>query len=639
MTQDWTHYVRIAGHGLSIKNIDRIIEGVQETHVFGIEVDNSLTGYYESFLDPAEKLAAIEAMAKRAHEIGNHAFIYTEGLETITSDADSKEHTFFKDHPDWVQRDINDRPAVFGGGDAFWIDEGDEDVWISPYALEWRKIFMERIRQIAKTGIDGIFIDIPYWMTHFDGWEDTWASFDSYTVDAFRQKTGLDAKKDFKLGDFSDPNFRKWIDFRITTLTDFMAEVSENAKSVNPEIKVIAEIYPGLDETAVRVGADVYEMYQVVDVVAHEFSGGGGNAASKNPLNWFSRMAGMYTFRAFAGSKASWMLSYSWGEKNKVEPSEAMKNLALSNIMAGTNCWDARGHVMSGSNDIETRKEIFKWIAENENKFYKPRKPIQPIGIYFSPKTRNYFAQGYMNSYLGMVLMMLQSHIEFEIITPRTLDKFDGEVLILADIKCVSDTEVKRIKKYLDSGKSLIVTGESGKYDERGKKNDLNSVQMLLEKSSNKDGKQNFSYFMICPGKKYAEYCRREFNNAAWSGKYENSMFTKTRNEFLLHLKLSFNFQPDIRINASPFISVQIAEVESNPHVFMANFKGLKKDEVAQQSPEENITIEFPNKAGAKIQFLPFLGKRTELAGEVKDDRLICTLPSIEKGGVVWLEL
>ena len=49
---------------------------------------------------------------------------------------------------------------------------------------------------------DGIYVDIPYWMTHFEGWETSWASFDDYTVAAFKEKTGLDAKKDLKLGDF-----------------------------------------------------------------------------------------------------------------------------------------------------------------------------------------------------------------------------------------------------------------------------------------------------------------------------------------------------------------------------------------------------------------------------------------------------
>src|SRR5580692_5018854 len=60
---------------------------------------------------------------------------------------------------------------------------------------------MQRVRQIAATGIDGIYVDIPYWMTHFEGWENTWASFDDGTVEAFREKTGLDTKKDLKLGD------------------------------------------------------------------------------------------------------------------------------------------------------------------------------------------------------------------------------------------------------------------------------------------------------------------------------------------------------------------------------------------------------------------------------------------------------
>jgi hypothetical protein len=165
--QDWTHYVRIAGHGLNKGNIESTIKDVQETYLFGFEVDNDIPGRYNSFLDPTEKLEDIRHLAERAHAINNRAFVYIAGLECITADADKTEHTFFKDHPDWVQRDIKNRPAMFGGGDAFWITKGDEDVWISPYAEEWRKIYMEHIRKIAATGIDGIYVDIPYWMTHF----------------------------------------------------------------------------------------------------------------------------------------------------------------------------------------------------------------------------------------------------------------------------------------------------------------------------------------------------------------------------------------------------------------------------------------------------------------------------------------
>src|SRR5260370_35428165 len=106
------------------------------------------------------------------------------------------------------------------------------------------------------TGIDGIYVDSAYWMPHFDRWEDTWASFDDYTVAAFKKDTGLDAKKDLKLGDFSDPNFRKWVEFRIRTFTDFMHEIDTNAKAVTPEITTSPGIYPGIEEQAVRVGPD-----------------------------------------------------------------------------------------------------------------------------------------------------------------------------------------------------------------------------------------------------------------------------------------------------------------------------------------------------------------------------------------------
>ena len=252
----WTRYARIGAYGLRNDDADQIVANAQRDGVFGIEVDNDIEGRYESFLDPETKLAAIRAVAEKAHAVGNHAFVYIAGTECIRGNAANTPHTMAKEHPDWLQRKITGEPAIFGGGTAFWIKRGDEDVLVSPYAPEWRKIYMERVRQIAATGIDGIYVDIPYWMTHFEGWEDTWASFDDYTVAAFRKQTGLDAKKDLRLGDFSDPNFRKWVDFRIQTFTDFMQEIRQNAKSINPQIKIIPEIYPGIEEAAVRVGAD-----------------------------------------------------------------------------------------------------------------------------------------------------------------------------------------------------------------------------------------------------------------------------------------------------------------------------------------------------------------------------------------------
>ena len=122
-----------------------------------------------------------------------------------------------------------------------------------------------------------------------------------------------------------------------------MAEIDRNAKSVNPKIMTIPEIYPGIERAAVVVGADVYQLYGVTDAVAHEYEFGGGNhmATSRTPLDWFRYQVGIRSFRAFAQGKATWILNYSWDGDTRIAPPEPMMNLAMSVVMAGANFWDA----------------------------------------------------------------------------------------------------------------------------------------------------------------------------------------------------------------------------------------------------------------------------------------------------------
>jgi hypothetical protein len=598
--QNWTNYVRIAAYSLNRENPEKIVASAKADHVFGIEVDNDIPGRYDSFLDPTEKLKAIREVAERAHRLGNYAFVYIAGTECITANADKTPHTMAKDHPDWLQRKITGEPALFGGGTAFWIQKGDEDVWISPFAAEWRKIYMLRVRQIAETGIDGIYVDIPYWMTHFEGWENSWASFDDHTIAAFKKETGLDVRHDLKLGDFSDENFRKWVDFRIRALTDFVADIDRNAKSVNPKIKTIPEIYPGIEQEAVRVGSDVYEMYGVVDAIAHEYEFGNGDhmASGRAPLDWFKYQVGMHSFRAFAQGKATWILNYSWDGDKHVAPPEPMKNLAMSEIMAGANFWDARGHVMSGSNDPPTRKQILQWIEQHERTFYSARQPLDPIGIYFSPATRNYFTDEFLRSYQGILILLMQAHQSFQIVTPRTLAEFRGRTLVLPDVRILDEAERRSIAQFA-AGQKVVITGK----DVTGLPDNANVVRLSA-----------------CPGKKYMSALETDFAAASPS----------SQQEFLG----SFEQSSEIQITASPWVATSIASVNGMPHIFLANFRDLRPGVNAVQTPERAI-ITVPRRATA--YFLPFLGSEKELPGQWDGRRTTFALPAIQKGAVVWV--
>ena len=604
--QDWTNYVRIGAYGLKGGDANEIVQKAQASDVFGIEVDNDIPGRYESFVNPEEKLRAIRAVAEAAHKAGNHAFVYIAGTECITAHGDKVAHTMAKDHPDWLQRKLTGEPAIFGGGTAFWIRAGDEDVWISPYAPEWRKIYMERVRQIAGTGIDGIYIDIPYWMTHFEGWENTWASFDDYTVAAFKRETGLDAKKDLKVGDFSDPAFRKWVEFRIQTFTDFLAEIGRNAKGVNPQIKIIPEIYPGIEEEAVRVGADVYGLYAVVDAIAHEYEFGEGDhmASSRKPLDWFRYQVGMHSFRAFAQGKATWILNYSWDGDKKVTAPEPMMNLAMSQVMVGANFWDAPGHSMAGSNDLPTRKKIFEWIGAREKTFYLPRAPVDPIGVYFSPQTRNFFAREFIESYRGILILLMQKHLEFQIVTPRTLADFHGQTLVLPDVRVLNDSEREWLKKFAADGKTLVVTGT----DATG----IGDAPHAMR-------------FPNDPGKAYSAALEKDFEQAS----------PDSQAEFLATLQGG----KAVQIQASSQIATSISRgPDGRIQCFFANFAGLVGGSNPIQTPQNGVTVSVASKAEGKGFFLPFLGEVQEIHGTQHGDSVEFTLPTITKGAVFWYE-
>jgi hypothetical protein len=408
-----------------------------------------------------------------------------------------------------------------------------------------------------------------------------------------------------KLGDFSDPHFRAWIDFRIATLTDFIREIRKNARSANSSIMIIPEIYPGIEEEATRVGADVYEMYDAADAIAHEYEFGAGAhmATSRTQLDWFLYQAGMLTFRAFAQGKATWILNYSWDGDKIVDARDAMKNLAMSQTMAGANFWDAPGHSMAGSNDQPTRAQLFQWIAQHEGTFYGDRSPINPIGIYFSPRSRDYGPREFLPSYRGLLLMLLQTHREFQVVTPRTLTQFSGKVLAIPSVSELDASEKVALRALLANGRRLVITGT----DATGL-GDLPGV----------------TRFANCPARKYLQALEEDF--VAASRKFPDELLS------------AVDLHPDLVVEAPSTMAANIASVDGTPHVFLANFTGLVPGRVGVPTTETNVRVSIPSNRKSSLRFLPFLGETQTIRGKVSGERLVFVLPPVERGAVISIE-
>jgi hypothetical protein len=268
--------------------------------------------------------------------------------------------------------------------------------------------------------------------------------------------------------------------------------------------------------------------------------------------------------------------------------------------MAGANFWDAQGHVMSGSNDPPTRRELLNWIKQHEKTFYRPRHPVDPIGVYFSPATRNYFADEFLRSYEGVLILLMQKHLEFQVVTPRNLADFRGRVLVLPDVRVLDDEEQKQLAQFAKSH-SLVVTG--------------NDATKLPESV-------NVIRFSECPGKSHLAALEKDFVSAS----------PQAQEKFLQALGQN----DDLQVNASPLLATSIARVDEKLHVFFANFKSLRAGVNAVQTPETGATISVRGRG--KGYFLPFLGESQQLRGHWDGTKTIYTLPPIHKGGVAWIE-
>src|SRR6266705_177395 len=137
-----------------------------------------------------------------------------------------------------------------------------------------------------------------------------------------------------------------------------------------------------------------------------------------------------------------------------------MKNLANSIVMTGSNFWDAPGHSMAGTNDEATRKQIFAWIEKNEKALYSPRTPFHPVGVYFSPKSRDYTAKEFLPSYRGTMVLLIQQHKPLQVVTPRTLAEFHGETLVLPSASTLNEAERRSLTTFVDQGGRLVILGE-----------------------------------------------------------------------------------------------------------------------------------------------------------------------------------
>ncbi|MBN2090032.1 T9SS type A sorting domain-containing protein [candidate division KSB1 bacterium] len=494
-SDDWVYKARIAGaemfKDLTDIEIYERLAAYRAQRVSVIEGDSELSNYF-TIAQYDSEMAFITRVAKIAHSLDLKLVWYYPSLEVLTPDGEKSGHfSMYKDHPDWVQYNIDNdysdltkmTPNVFYGGLVFWVDPGAESAWmchLSPY----RDYFFERIRKLVATGVDGVWIDVPL----FNDIVGVWCCSNPYCRQKFEKDTSMKFPTKSDLENFN-LNFRRWMIWRHTEINQFLIDLKDEARKVNPNFEVIIEIVTCDYNSATHQGLDGSFMGEVpgltfcweIDALSDD------NAMRNGQLNdWYSLIAINKFCRGASGFKRpAWAFTYG------LEENDAELVMAEA-IAAQINPYETKIPLMTTNVSPQYRARMFSFIANYQEPLFSGQS-LAKVAILYSSSSRDFIDYDagtalyvttappdpqqqwwtydekdglleteYLAEYRGWVNILVAKHIPFDIIPIQYLNadllkKY--QTLIMPHPVSISKEASQLLVQYLKNSGIIIATG------------------------------------------------------------------------------------------------------------------------------------------------------------------------------------
>jgi hypothetical protein len=415
-------------------------------------------GCYKGFGFQAEK----EYMDKAA-DAAALAHKYGMKVDTYVQWNTMAYETFFAEVPEaqadiWYQIDENGKPLLltYGYQQSFrYRPCFNHDGYM--------KYYKEKIIRYVVENVKTDFI-------HFDNFDYNYppaADFNPATIAAFRkylsEKYSPEQRKErFGFEDISyilppmwnsenpaekmlvvnDPVIQEWIDFRCWTFTTRLAECARFARELNKE--VVIEVNPhGLvgSNRAWEAGINHPDLMQYTNVIWTE---------DNNNPRWENGVA-IGKFRHYKLGRTTNNYILTGNEK----PQDFAENLALNRCM---------GFLGTGIPEGVAKKYLDFWLKNKD--LYTHVHGSEKVAI-----LRSYPSMAYNNFTSQIAVNMAeqalqQRQIPFDIIFDQHLDRIGNYfVIILANQESLTDETVSAIKKFVNEGGGLVITGNTGEFD------------------------------------------------------------------------------------------------------------------------------------------------------------------------------
>ncbi|TKT88578.1 alpha-amylase family protein [Dyadobacter frigoris] len=379
--------------------------------------------YRNPFLKDNNMLADV---VRKCHE---------KGIKVIVRfDFSRVQESIFKAHPDWCY--ISPKGERIINTDMYVVSIN------APYVQEKAFKIIEEV--IDKFPVDGIFLNMPGYQVN-NPYEGKYHGIDQNEYDNKRFAEYTNGQALPKEENKADPLFQKYLEFKKFTVEDWSHKLNTLVKSKNSNIAICT----------------YFDKY--VDIIRHESqsstvlpywpytaSDNVGNAVNSYPDHIISNAS---------IQQISFQSRY-----NAVEPEEVRIRL-YENIANGSGLDISMMGDMRGYED-ERNYDVIKTVYAHHKKheqYFGKYKSVAKIAV-IAPGS--WPSGPTMQEYRGIVLMLKEAHIPFDIIEDAQIENLEGKVknyklIILPEITYLSKKSLAIIKEASENGTNLIATNKA----------------------------------------------------------------------------------------------------------------------------------------------------------------------------------
>jgi hypothetical protein len=440
---------------LQISNYKESEELIQQLHHQGIEVFH--TPLYKGFGMAAEK----EEM-ERTRDAVAIAHRYGMKADTYVQWGSMMYETFFAEEPraeHWIQRDMTGLPIMltYGYQQSF--------RYMPCFANQDYLDYLKKIVRYAILEVKTDFIHLdnfglnsepdschcPWCVNGFRKFLTT-----KYSSRQLRKRFGFENvsyvrppqwnrnNPPEKMEIIYDPAFQEWADFRCQLMADALEQISGYAKSLNSEVAM--EINPaGItgENRAWTSGVDHARLLRFTEAFWSEEN----NPPAYHPDG---RLVSKIRSYKLARTYKNVLLTY-------IPDSVAIaESLAFNQTL---------GYV--GNNPLQPETLSYLDFYRKNRDLYLNSEDVGAVAVF-----RSYASLTYHNAHaqLSAILIeqaLIQSRVPFVLAFDEHLRNLsDYKVLILPNSECLSDEQLSLIRRYVDEGGGLVVTEQTGLYDD-----------------------------------------------------------------------------------------------------------------------------------------------------------------------------